>query len=147
MLRLALAFPRGTAGLGLLVLRLVLAICLIADGASQAASTHGGAPGAVLIGALGFALMLCGALVAIGFLTPLTQSVVVVVALSIIGLRPWLAPLDVAAGSWRQQILEAGLAAGLALVGPGAYSVDARAFGRRELTVLPRRHQTRASGA
>ena len=102
---------------------------------------------APLLEALGVALIACAALVTVGFLTPIIQTIVVVVGLSL-GLRFWLSPFEsLAAASWRQPLLEAALAAGLTLVGPGAYSIDARAFGRRELTIVPRGHETRASRA
>ena len=45
---------------------------------------------------------------------------------------------------WQAHILEAGISFSLALLGPGAYSVDARLFGREEI-IIPARKQMPAA--
>jgi uncharacterized membrane protein YphA (DoxX/SURF4 family) len=118
--RLFSAFPSGRAGLGLLCLRVVLLLSLIT----------GIAP-TILIR---LALACAGAFVIAGFLTPLVSGAVAAVAAGTAG---WSlvtgAPLLF--DSVRLHGLLAGVAVALAMIGPGAYSVDARLFGWRELHV------------
>jgi uncharacterized membrane protein YphA (DoxX/SURF4 family) len=78
-------------------------------------------------------LLACtGALVIAGFLTPLASSAVAAIA---VGTAGWSfftgAPLLF--DSLRVHGLVAGVAMALLMIGPGAYSVDARRFGWREL--------------
>ena len=48
-----------------------------------------------------------------------------------------------AMGAAPDHLLETAIAIGLGLVGPGAYSVDARVFGRREIIIPPRAKEFR----
>jgi uncharacterized membrane protein YphA (DoxX/SURF4 family) len=77
-------------------------------------------------------LALCAAVCLIlGLLTPVASGVVNVTA-SV----SWFVPA--ASSLWTDgtaPLLVAAVAAGLALLGPGAYSIDARLFGRREVVV------------
>jgi uncharacterized membrane protein YphA (DoxX/SURF4 family) len=115
-------FPQGGPGVGLLLLRVSVAAMFLTN------SPH---PGAALVSHLVFAItLLIVALLAIGFLTPITS-----VAVAIVGIVNLVLP--------HQQVLPHVFlisdAAALTLLGPGAYSLDSRLFGRRVLVVRPRR--------
>jgi uncharacterized membrane protein YphA (DoxX/SURF4 family) len=117
-------FPPGGPGIGLLLLRISVAatFVLIVTNQTGLSSIH-----PLFVGAL--LLSLC---LAIGVLTPYLSFVVCVYALvNLFG-----------AGSRLDELLFASLmlnAAALAFLGPGAYSVDARLFGRRVVVVPPRK--------
>ena len=115
-------FPPGGPGIGLLLLRISVAatsVLVVAD-RTGFASIH-----ALFLGAMLVSLGLT-----IGLLTPYLSFVVCVYGLvSLFG-----------AGSHLAELVSASLflsAAALALLGPGAYSVDARLFGRRVVVVPP----------
>lgn len=112
-------FPGGSAGLGLLALRLFLALSLWPSTASGAWAVPRHWHWATLALAL---------LAAAGALAPLAA----VLACAVPALALWQGTS--AAGN---ALLAALPALALALLGPGAYSLDARCFGRR-LLVLPR---------
>ena len=115
-------FPPGGPGIGLLVLRLSVAatFVLIVANRTDMSSIH-----PLFVGALLIALCL-----AVGLLTPYLSFGVCVYAL--VNLFGASARLDL--------LVLASLllnSAALALLGPGAYSIDARFFGRRVVVVPP----------
>lgn len=99
---------------------------------------HGGACLASAGGAagewtIGVAIVLCGAAILVGFLTPLVSASLSVTLLPVaLGWAPSLVGLlrdPVAA------LFAATMAAAVACLGPGAFSLDAWLFGRREVVI------------
>ena len=122
-------FPAGLPGIGLLLLRVSLGVSAAAPAAAHLCSRDGGA------GAFSVAVLagVCGVALAVGLLTPLAGTVVAAATLAGgAGANPSLL-----ATVWPI----AAAAVAMALLGPGAYSIDARLFGRREIVIshAPRR--------
>lgn len=118
MQRLYSMFPAGRAGAGLLILRIVVALQLPAATACCGQTTLSTMDSWMELLTQGMAVLLC-----IGILTPLFALFCVAVAGScLLSLGQVLLPVIA--------IVMANAAA-LALLGPGAYSLDAKFFGRR----------------
>ena len=122
--RLFSTFAHGAPGLGLLLLRVVAGICFVFQ---TAMALWGDPPSGstilhVLTGVLGILLL-------IGLWTPVAGTVLATIA-------SWSAFLH--RTEFLNWALSAALAAGLALLGPGAWSVDAHLFGWK-LVDLPDR--------
>lgn len=119
MQRLFSSFPSAWPGAGLLLLRLIGAGPVVVGGItallSQSASP---APWLHIIGAAG------GSLLLMGFWTPFGGALQ---ALAQGGLAFWNGDVDAAA------LICAGIAASLVMLGPGAWSVDARLYGRKRI--------------
>lgn len=124
MQRLFSTFANGLPGKGLLVLRTVLAAyviqhCLNGDSDSTEL-TH------LLL------RMITGAgglLIVVGLWTPVAGTLCALVEL-------WAAASE--PGDPWARVLAAALGGGLAVLGPGAYSVDARTYGRRRISTRMR---------
>ncbi len=132
MQRLFSSFPRGWPGLGLLLLRMAVGVSLAVHGGAGLA---GGEPGgwALLAGLLE---ILVGAALQMGFLTPLEALLAGLVSLGLT--LPPLTPNVF--GGIPATIYLTVMAAAVLLLGPGAFSLDARLFGRREVVIpLPER--------
>ena len=122
--RLLSTFAHGSAGVGLLLLRLAAAIAIVAQGVE----------GLLVVPPLAMALfhafsIAIGILVAVGLWTPFAAMLLAgdgLLSLFLPGLHPWRSGLLVAMG------------AAIALLGPGAWSIDARRFGWRRVDLRER---------
>jgi putative oxidoreductase len=123
--RLFSTFACGWPGVGLLLLRVLTCMALIRYGIASVLE----APPLTII-ALQIAGVIAGMLLLAGLWTPVAGSLVAIVKVWIAVSRilshsgdPWIA------------IIQAVLGAALAMVGPGAWSIDARLFGRTRIDV------------
>jgi hypothetical protein len=119
MQRLFTMFPAGIPGIALIFLRLSVIASLwqpFLEGAS--------APGGLRF----FALSTISASLLIGLATPLIGTLAIAALLT--GFDPSRLHATFGAGA----VIQGAAALSLALIGPGAFSFDARLFGRRVLT-------------
>lgn len=124
MRRLFSSFAPGAPGMGLLLLRIATGSTLIYYAVSALIADGRFAP------ALLYALsMLLGVLLLVGLWTPIAAALAAVVALWEIASHPALHP---------QLGSIAIMAAALALVGPGAWSLDARLYGWKQIKISAR---------
>jgi uncharacterized membrane protein YphA (DoxX/SURF4 family) len=123
-------FPGGWPGAGLLLLRSVAGTAAVAGGLSYV--SRGAEPTWAAWALAGLALLSGLGLVA-GFLTPGAAAGVTVsiVAMTASTTTPGSTP----AGQWQGAALVASHALALAMLGPGALSIDAWLFGRREIVI------------
>ncbi len=71
-----------------------------------------------------------------GFITPFAAALVGLIHLGL--LLSWVPePAPSLFGTWFSAIFFIAVSTALAFLGPGAYSVDARLFGRREIIIPP----------
>ena len=123
MQRLFSSFADGWPGIGLLLLRLLTGAALIHFGIANLPEAPPLATVVLQITGVG-----AGILLLVGLWTPLTGALAAIVKVLIAFSRyfshsgdPWIL------------ILQAVLGAVLAMVGPGAWSIDARLFGRKRI--------------
>lgn len=131
--RLFPAFPAGLPGVGLLLLRAVVGATLVAQGLG--CLLFGGHSTALfpLIAAL---LVLSGVFILLGFLTPILSPLACIECLGIA--LSWLPPqMWILAGSKLAIAQLIAVSAAIALLGPGAFSIDARLFGWKEIVIPP----------
>lgn len=116
---LVTSYPTGRQGAGLFFLRAALGIGSIVQGTLWLGDSR------VAPVWLGFMALVVGGLLTIGLLTPIATTLVV---LSSAGLASLF-------DSKLSVLFAAAIAIGIFLLGPGAHSVDARLFGRREILI------------
>jgi uncharacterized membrane protein YphA (DoxX/SURF4 family) len=115
-------FPAGSAGIGLIVLRSVVAATVVIDARGWPMSFG------LVVGGISAIAGLC---LIIGFLTPYCAVLSCAIELALV-----VAADDPNRG---QTLMSALTAAAAATLGPGAYSVDARLFGRQLIKIPARR--------
>jgi len=119
--RLFSSFPSAWPGVGLLLLRLIGAGPVVVGGITALlAESASPAPWLDIIGAAG------GSLLLMGLWTPLGGALQ---ALAQGCLAFWNGGVDA------DSLICAGIAASLVMLGPGAWSVDARLYGRKRIEV------------
>jgi putative oxidoreductase len=117
------AFPGGQPGAGLLVLRLAVAIpFLIGDSSELWGLPHGW----LYVRVIAFAI---GGLLLAGLWTPVAAALQAIIELWVVFSR---------GGVPGTHLLLAALGVSLVMLGPGAWSVDARLFGRKRIDIRPR---------
>jgi uncharacterized membrane protein YphA (DoxX/SURF4 family) len=129
------AFPGGLSGIALFLFRAVLSVTLLLE-ARSCLSAGGDAPATWLVG---FAALAAGALLLVGFLTPLA-GVAAGMGGVVVALSGWTASTPVIFESRLAIVLAMTVLVGIIVLGPGAFSVDARVFGRREIIIPPPVH-------
>jgi len=121
--RLYSTFPEGWPGTGLLILRAVAAVGALYQGAALLTTPLPGVLAAQVVAAGAAALTL------VGFWTPVAGMLMAVAELCLAFSRNTDPSMH---------ILLAPLAVALAMLGPGAWSVDARLFGRKRIQIPQR---------
>jgi len=107
-------------GTGLFLLRTALAAGLVADAIAKLLTLD------LLLVSVALAELLTGALVWVGLWTAIVASLICLLQLAALLLAP---------GAIELHLLRAAVSLCLVLVGPGAWSVDARLFGRRRVEI------------
>jgi putative oxidoreductase len=122
--RLFSTFPEGWPGIGLVFLRAVAAIPPIQHGIAELLTAQ--TPTLIILQLAGAA---AATLLLLGFWTPVAGVLMAVAELCLAFSHSSDPSLHILLGA---------LAAGLAMLGPGAWSVDARLFGRKRIQIPQR---------
>jgi uncharacterized membrane protein YphA (DoxX/SURF4 family) len=133
--RLFSGFPSGAAGYGLLVLRIALSTYLAIDGVQLLVNLTSQPDGrTATLAAYGTSSLVAAILAAMGLWTPVVQAVCAIGQSVTLAYQLWMYGLSVDAFA---AALASTISLSLVLLGPGAYSLDAHLFGRREISIPP----------
>jgi uncharacterized membrane protein YphA (DoxX/SURF4 family) len=126
-------FPGGWPGAGLLLLRAAIGITAIIQGGLYFADSGIPTLGTV---AVGLGAIASGTLLLIGLLTPVAGSLM---GLGTLGIAlAWLpAATENLFATKLPSVFAVIMSTALVFLGPGAFSIDARLFGRREIIIPP----------
>jgi uncharacterized membrane protein YphA (DoxX/SURF4 family) len=128
--RLFSTFPSGKPGIGLLLLRAALGGIALLLGILELTDSTGRSP---TVWTASSVLLVSGIGLVVGFMTPVASLLVGASALAIV--FSWI-PAPPMTSMVATLIITTALA--IALLGPGAFSVDGHLFGRREIVIPPR---------
>ena len=131
--RLFSTFPGGWPCVGLLLLRAAVGLTAVIQGGFFL--TDGGNQ-TLMNWVLGMIAVASGALLLIGFLTPIVGMLVGLGSAGI-ALSWYPAPTLLLRDSWLVTVFVVIMAAAIVFLGPGAFSLDCRLFGRREIFIPP----------
>lgn len=125
------SFPAGWPGAGLLLLRATVGATALAQGIATltlaSSATFGAKVSGVLATIIGLALL-------IGFLTPIA-GLVIALGNTFLALSWFPLPISNLLDSPFATIFVIIMAIAIVFLGPGAFSLDARLFGRREIVI------------
>ena len=123
MQRLFSSFPEGWPGAGLVLLRAVATVPLLQFIEVTAAPVSMRLIGVHLLAAI------CSSLLIIGLWTPISAAVMSISEIAL---------LFFPGSDFSLHIVIAAVGAAIAMIGPGAWSVDARLFGRKRIRIPDR---------
>ena len=123
-------FPNGWPGIGLILLRFAIGLSATIQGAYDLIAPSGAT-------VMGLAAIFVGAALLIGFLTPLAGAAAAI-GNSTIGISLLVESGAIPPKACTEAELVV-MSLAVVLLGPGAFSLDARLFGRREI-VIPKGH-------
>jgi uncharacterized membrane protein YphA (DoxX/SURF4 family) len=123
-------FPEGWPGLGLILMRLAVALSAIVQGIGTLIES----PTQIFSWAIGPLEILVGTALLIGFLTPIAGAAASLGNLAI-GVSWFLTSGENAHDKAVAAIYLVVMSIAITLLGPGAFSLDARLFGRREIII------------
>lgn len=140
LLRLfSFTYPGGRAGVGLLLLRAVCGLTAVIQGGAYLSSSDHPMLWTWMIGLPALAI---GSSLLIGFLTPVACILLGLGSIAI-AFSPFPPDTHNILGNGLSVLCVIVFAVAITLLGPGAYSLDARLFGRREVIIPPAsRHGT-----
>ena len=122
-------FPEGWPGLGLVLMRLAVGL----SGIVQGIGTFVDSPAQMLSCAIGSLEIIAGAALLIGFLTPIAGASALLCNFAIV--VSWFRTGENAHDKTVAALYLVVMSIAITLLGPGAFSLDARLFGRREIII------------
>jgi uncharacterized membrane protein YphA (DoxX/SURF4 family) len=127
--RLFSAYPGGWAGIGLVLLRAVIGVTTAWQGVFCFTTNAG-----TVIRIVGGIAVLTGVLLVIGFRTRLA-SFLIALAIAAISLQTSSSPTREPFDPWLPTLFAETMSIAVVFLGPGAFSLDAYRYGRREIII------------